>query len=216
MNKIKDISTALFGAAVALILWITILSREKLIGIPITYHPFHALISFFKEIQKGRIGTNFLGNIVVPVDTLDGYSLLRILVGEALCSGKLIHPRIGTVGVNIVLDLYELVFLSLDQADSMIAVLAVILVPELLGCNFSVVGRGVHGHQVIHLVSPVDVERLADGAEAMGRIVVATVVDVVVNPPGFAPVPILCEEMDIGAFHMIDLAEQAVLRHVQG
>jgi glycopeptide antibiotics resistance protein len=65
MSKIKDISTALFGAAVALILWITILSREKLIGIPITYHPFHALISFFKEIQKGRIGTNFLGNIVL-------------------------------------------------------------------------------------------------------------------------------------------------------
>ena len=65
MGKRKDISTALLGVVVALILWITILSREKLIGTPILYHPFHALDSFLKEIQKGRIGANFLGHIVL-------------------------------------------------------------------------------------------------------------------------------------------------------
>ena len=65
MSKRKDILTALLGAAVALILWITILSREKLIGTPISYYPFHALISFLKEIQRGKIGANFLGNIAI-------------------------------------------------------------------------------------------------------------------------------------------------------
>ena len=72
MSKRKDISTALLGVAVALILWITILSRETLIGTPISYHPFHALVSFLKEIQRGRLGANFLGNIIlfVPVGVL--------------------------------------------------------------------------------------------------------------------------------------------------
>ena len=72
MSKRKDISTALLGAAVALILWITIMSREKLIGTPISYHPFHALASFLKEIQRGRLGMNFLGNIILflPVGVL--------------------------------------------------------------------------------------------------------------------------------------------------
>ena len=72
MSKRKDISTALLGAAVALILWITIMSREKLIGTPISYHPFHALTSFLNDIQRGRIGMNFLGNIILflPVGVL--------------------------------------------------------------------------------------------------------------------------------------------------
>ncbi len=72
MSKKKDVTAALLGIAVALILWITILSREKLIGTPITYHPFHALASFLKELQRGRIGTNFLGNIAlfIPVGVL--------------------------------------------------------------------------------------------------------------------------------------------------
>lgn len=65
MSKIKDISTALLGVVAALILWITILSRETLIGTPVSYHPFHALVSFLKDIQRGRIGANFLGNIAL-------------------------------------------------------------------------------------------------------------------------------------------------------
>ncbi len=71
MSKKKDISTALLGIVVALILWITILSREKLIGTPITYHPFHSLLSLLKELQRGRIGNSF-GNIIlfVPVGIL--------------------------------------------------------------------------------------------------------------------------------------------------
>ncbi len=72
MSKRKDISAILLGITAALILWITILSREKLIGTPISYHPFHVLVSFLKEVQRGRIGANFLGNIILfmPVGML--------------------------------------------------------------------------------------------------------------------------------------------------
>lgn len=71
MSKRKSIPAALLGIVVALILWITILSREKLIGTPITYRPFHSSSSFFKELQRGRIGNTF-GNIIlfIPVGVL--------------------------------------------------------------------------------------------------------------------------------------------------
>ena len=71
MSRRKDIFTAIFGAIVALILWITIFSREKSLGTPITYRLFHSLPSFFNEIQKGRIG-NSLGNMLlfIPVGLL--------------------------------------------------------------------------------------------------------------------------------------------------
>ena len=114
------------------------------------------------------------------------------------------------------LDLDEFLLLGLDQADRVVAVLAVVFVAELLGSDFPVVGRGVHGDEVIHLVAAVDIEHLADRAQAMGRIVVSPVVDVVVHAPGFAPVPILGQEVDVGAFHVIYFAEESMLGHVQG
>lgn len=72
MSRKRDKVTALLGITVAVIFWITILSREALIGTPIKYQPFHALASFVKEIQKGRLGANFIGNILLfmPVGVL--------------------------------------------------------------------------------------------------------------------------------------------------
>ncbi len=67
MSKKKEIATALLGITTAFIIWITILNREALIGAPIRYTPFHALLSFVKEIQRGRLGANFFGNIVLFV-----------------------------------------------------------------------------------------------------------------------------------------------------
>ena len=71
MSKRKDISTILLGVTVALIIWITILHREKLIEAPILFCPFHSLPSLLKEIQRGRAG-NSLGNIFLfmPVGVL--------------------------------------------------------------------------------------------------------------------------------------------------
>ena len=66
MSKRKDIATVLLGVVVALTLWITILSRETLIGTPKIYQFLHSLPSFLKEIQRGRIGNSF-GNIILFV-----------------------------------------------------------------------------------------------------------------------------------------------------
>ena len=65
MSKRKEISTALLGVVVALVLWVTILSRETLVGTPISYLPFHALGSFLKELRRGIVDANFLGNIIL-------------------------------------------------------------------------------------------------------------------------------------------------------
>ena len=72
MIKKKDIATALLGVFTAVILWLTILNREKLLGTPIVYTPFHEILSMWKSIHRGRITGNFLGNIVlfVPVGVL--------------------------------------------------------------------------------------------------------------------------------------------------
>lgn len=71
MTKRRDIATVLLGVTVALILWITILNRETLLGSPITYRLFHSLPSFLNELQRGRIGNSF-GNIIlfIPVGVL--------------------------------------------------------------------------------------------------------------------------------------------------
>lgn len=72
MSKKKDIATALLGVFTAVILWLTILSREKIIGKSIVYTPFHEILSMWKSIQRGGITGNFFGNIVlfVPVGVL--------------------------------------------------------------------------------------------------------------------------------------------------
>ena len=72
MSKKRDIATVLLGITAALILWITILSREMLMGTPIKYNLFHAFVSFMKEIQRGKLSINFVGNIIafIPVGIL--------------------------------------------------------------------------------------------------------------------------------------------------
>lgn len=65
MNKHNNISSVLLGIIVALILWITILCREPLIGKPAVYKPFHEVLSFMNNIGHGFASKNFLGNIVL-------------------------------------------------------------------------------------------------------------------------------------------------------
>lgn len=79
MRKKSDIATALLGIMTALILWVTILSREKLIGTPIVYTPLHEFLSLWKSIQRGNLGANFYGNIVLFVPI--GF-LLAIVTGK--------------------------------------------------------------------------------------------------------------------------------------
>lgn len=74
MSKRKELSAALLGIAVAVILWVTVLGRESYIENSLVFEPFHAFYSFVKDIQDGRlrISGNFIGNIIlfIPVGVL--------------------------------------------------------------------------------------------------------------------------------------------------
>ena len=102
MSKRKEISTALLGVVVALILWISILSREQLIGSPISYRPLHALISFLKEIRRGRIGANFLGNIIL-------FLPVGFLVPAVTGWKKLWKPLVMGVGFSLLIEIIQFV-----------------------------------------------------------------------------------------------------------
>lgn len=72
MDKRKDITAALLGVTVALILWVTVLGRDAQIGGNLFYPPFHSFRSLWKQILRAGIRSNFLGNILlfVPVGVL--------------------------------------------------------------------------------------------------------------------------------------------------
>lgn len=72
MKKQREISAALLGIVVALILWITIFGREAQAGGVLFYKPFHNLGNLLRDIQRGGIRGNFIGNILLfmPVGLL--------------------------------------------------------------------------------------------------------------------------------------------------
>lgn len=78
MSKTKHLLAAIFGIYVALILWVTILGREVLLGTPIVYKPFHVFLSFWRNIQRGGLTGNFLGNIILFIP--NGF-LLPVVTG---------------------------------------------------------------------------------------------------------------------------------------
>ena len=114
------------------------------------------------------------------------------------------------------LHFHDLAFFRADEAYGVVSVKALVNATEFLGGSLSVVGRSVHGNQVVELISSVDVQQLADRAEPVRRVVVPSVRHVVVQPPGLAAVPVVREEMNVGAFHVVYFAEKSVLSHVQG
>lgn len=61
----KVLSAMLLGISVAVILWITIFQREGVTENPLSYHPFHTLYDFWKDITSSGIKGNFLGNILI-------------------------------------------------------------------------------------------------------------------------------------------------------
>lgn len=71
-GKIRDISAVLLGISVALILWLTVFSRETIVENPFAYSPLHSFIAFWLTIKESGITGNFLGNILmfVPVGAL--------------------------------------------------------------------------------------------------------------------------------------------------
>lgn len=101
MSKRKDIATVLLGVVVALTLWITILSRETLIGTPKIYQFLHSLPSFLKEIQRGRIGNSF-GNIILFVP-------FGVLFPAVTDWKKMWRTVVAGVGFSLIIETVQLI-----------------------------------------------------------------------------------------------------------
>ena len=101
MTKRKDIATVLLGVVVALTLWITILSRETLIGTPKIYQFLHSLPSFLKEIQRGRIG-NSIGNIILFVP-------FGVLFPAVTDWKKMWRTVVAGVGFSLIIETIQLI-----------------------------------------------------------------------------------------------------------
>lgn len=101
MTKRKDIATVLLGVVVALTLWITILSRETLIGTPKIYQFLHSLPSFLKEIQRGRIGNSF-GNIILFVP-------FGVLFPAVTDWKKMWRTVVAGVGFSLIIETIQLI-----------------------------------------------------------------------------------------------------------
>ena len=90
MQKRREVSAVLLGIVVALILWITILGRETQSSGLLFYKPFHSLGHILRDIQRGGLRGNFLGNILlfIPVGLLmpsmTGWKKRTIVIGAAL------------------------------------------------------------------------------------------------------------------------------------
>ena len=102
MSKRKDIFTMLLGITVALILWVTILSREKRAENPVIYYPFHTLASFPKEIQSGRLEGNFIGNIILFVP-------LGVLIPVVTDWKKIWRTAVASIGFSLLIEIIQLI-----------------------------------------------------------------------------------------------------------
>ena len=89
IQKRRELSAALLGIVIALILWITILGRETQTDGLLFYKPFHSLDHIWRDIQRGGFRGNFIGNIIlfVPIGLLfpimTGWNKRTIIVGAA-------------------------------------------------------------------------------------------------------------------------------------
>ena len=85
--KRQEISAALLGVMIALILWLTILGRETQVGGVSFYKPFHSIGHLMKDIQRSGLRGNFIGNLVlfIPIGLLvpimTGWNKRTIAVG---------------------------------------------------------------------------------------------------------------------------------------
>lgn len=64
-NRKQDIAAILLGVSVALILWVTVLSRDVQTESTILFHPLHSLSKIGRELLRNGIRSNSLGNIVL-------------------------------------------------------------------------------------------------------------------------------------------------------
>ncbi len=98
-KKKQELSAALFGCACAVIVWVTIFSREKAVDNPLNFQMFHSFRAVGEEILKQGIFGNFLGNILLFIP----FGFLLPLVTERTSWWRtLIAGMLFSAGIEIV------------------------------------------------------------------------------------------------------------------
>ena len=141
-----------------------------------------------------------------------------IFVGIALRPDNLIHPVVGAGGHDIVLYEDSLAVMGTDQGRSQVTVFIFhgTLTVAFVSLGLAGEGPGIHRHQFLHPVAPVDAEHLADGADAVGRIHVTVVIPVVGHTPvALIIVPPGVEVVVIGALYVDHVPEEPLLSHIK-
>ena len=78
-------------------------------------------------------------------------------------------------------------------------------------------GFGIHRNEVVHFISPVDVEELTGRSHAVGGIYIPPVFFIEIQPPvALIGRPEFFQVVDIRTFDMEDITEQSMLGHIQG
>jgi hypothetical protein len=156
---------------------------------------------------------------VLKLCATESETLVRIFVGITLSTLNLVHTAVRLRGNYAVFDKDSLSLAGTDEGRGVVAVgvllyytLTIALVCLILAGE----SVGVHRDEDIHLVSAVDIEILADGADAVGRIDVAVVILIIGHTPvSLIVVPVGLEVVAVGAFDVDHLAEQTLLDHIQ-
>ena len=111
MNRLKakeqEIAATLLGIAVAIILWLTILSRDTVVDDSLANYPFHSMLSFWNNIKKYGITGNFLGNIFIFIPI--GF-LYSPAFEERNQIQKLNGPILFGFSLSLMIELTQLVF----------------------------------------------------------------------------------------------------------
>ena len=94
----KQISAFLLGITVGIILWITLIGRERIHTDLFLFRPLHSFINLLDQIRKFGIHSNFLGNVLlfIPIGVLFPICFSNKLF-SVLISGGLLTVSIETL-----------------------------------------------------------------------------------------------------------------------
>ena len=176
-------------------------------------HEFFELFAFDHEFASEVVIADAAGAFRAQADLLGG-----VFAGIAVGADELIHAVVGARGHHVVLNEDGLTLGGAKHGHGDIASLEVraVLAGNGLVVLRAVEGIGVHGYERSETVAAVDIEGLADRAEAVGRIEVAAVLAVEFKPP-VVPVagPVVIEIVVVCALGMDNFAEHALAGHLE-
>ncbi len=79
MSRRREILAGLLGVSIAIVVWLTVLSRDTIHSNSLQFHPFHSFLSIGNEMREYGLMGNLFGNILLflPIGFLYAGSFMR-------------------------------------------------------------------------------------------------------------------------------------------